>query len=107
MSAPTPIPGTITTPVSKPAVLIQVVLAGAQVFTGAAGAGDLLPKVAMAWIIIAIAVIQAGYGTYNQLVQVVPANAVAAVVDPKSGAVVAGPASPDANGTPVDVQAAA
>lgn len=92
-------------PTSQQAILIQAVLAALQVLTGAAALGDVIGQSAMGLFVIVVAAVQVGYATYNQAVQVVPASAVAAVV--QNGAVVAGPAAAQTNGTPVTVATSA
>lgn len=94
-------------PTSRNAIIIGSVLAGAQMFANAADLSNLLPNTATAWIGLLVGVVTLMWTNYNQAFQVVPVDSVAAVVDIKTGSVVAGPASADANGTPVDVRAAA
>lgn len=94
-------------PTSRNAIIIGSVLAGAQMFANAADLGNLLPNAVTAWIGLGVGVITLMWTNYNQAFQVIPIDSVAAVVDHKTGYVVAGPASSDANGTPVDVQSAA
>lgn len=94
-------------PTSQIAILIHSVLAGLQVLNGGAAVGDIFGEKTAGLIALIVGAVQIGYSTYNQAVQVVPASAVAAVVDPTSGATLAGPAATAANGSLVDVTAQA
>lgn len=89
---------------SRPVLITMSVLAGLQVLTAGAALTDTIGKDAAAFLVLAVAAVQAGVQFYVQA-QVVPLADVSAYLD-KHGEQVSGPAAPPA-GEPVDVEPAA
>lgn len=89
-------------PTSRTHVLVGAIMAALQIVNGATALGDVLPLKAAGLIAIIVAAAQAGYAYYTAAVSV-PSSSVAAIQDPKTGQVIAGPAAQQANGQPVQV----
>lgn len=89
-------------PTSRTGIIIGSILAGLQLFTNASHLGDLLPNDITAWIGLAVGLATLIWSNYNQAIQVVPADSVAAVVT-SDGSTVAGPASDAPTGHEVTV----
>lgn len=85
---------------SHPLLLVNSILAGAQLFVGGATLGDVIGKEVAGLLVLAVGAIQTAMNVYTNG-QVTPNSEVVAQVD--KGQVVAGPAAPQADGTPVDV----
>lgn len=86
---------------SRPVLIIFSILAGLQILSAGAALGDVIGDSAAAFVVLAVAAVQAGMSFYVSG-QVTPNGNVAAVQN-DVGVIVAGPAAGPTNGTPVDV----
>lgn len=89
-------------PTSRTHVAVGAVLAALQILNGGAALGDVIGAKAFGMFALVVAAVQAGWSYWTSATSI-PTGAVAAVVDQKTGAVVAGPAAQQPNGTDVDL----
>lgn len=89
-------------PTSRTHILVGAVLAALQILNGGAALGDVIGAKAFGLFALVVAAFQAGWQFYTSATSI-PTSAVAAVVDSKTGTVVAGPAADQPNGTAVAV----
>lgn len=89
-------------PTSRLHVGVGALFAALQILNGGAALGDVVGPEVFGLFALVVAAAQAGWSYWTSATSI-PTAAVAAVLDPKTGETVAGPAAPQANGTTVDI----